>query len=362
MTEPGIIGKIGLNSSGLGTTLNILSSDQKSSGAPIHIMLRLFLDCHTLQDCDEKVRKFGLGKCSSITVGDSKGDVRHYEFHPLEVHTVPVDSKLKVVYRTNHYLTPSLQSSNLPSTHPSFKNSFYRFQRTHDLVFQLQQSKSILDTQDMLKILNDQEVLKDTDFCIWSRYKPLSRFAFNGGTICTIVMDLKKKKMILLKGPSSPTWKAPFNPSSPLWLTSLSPYHSESTTTTTSNNKESKKKRKSSESMIETKQNGKKQKKSLLQEEERKKRKRSEIPTSPSNLNEKKQNLLFEQVGDSLHIREEEMIDTEKVENNKNLIHLNIGIEKRAKSPKHYQMKTKALFFESYFSFFGVNVCTFFSQ
>ena len=47
MTEAGIVGKIGLNSAGVGVCMNILASrlDGRAQGMPIHVLLRLMLEC-----------------------------------------------------------------------------------------------------------------------------------------------------------------------------------------------------------------------------------------------------------------------------------------------------------------------------
>jgi hypothetical protein len=332
MTEPGIIGKIGMNSSGLGTALNLLSSDRKTDGVPIHIMLRAFLDCHTLQEVDEKVKRFGLGKASAITVGDSKGDVRHLEFYPLQPQCVPVDPVLGVVYRTNHYLSPSLHHLN-SSSNPIFANSFYRYQRAGELITQLQRTKttSPLDAQDMLKVLTDQR--EQNTGCIWSSYKFNKRYDFNIGTVCTVVMDLNQKKMTFLKGPSSVSWSSSLSPSSPLWLTTLSPLllnpqfsskltltspppscssassSTDSTSTSTSSSvvKETKKKRKTMEGGNTSVSNGvhseKKQKKLPKKGSEGKKREPLAVESNGTNDS------------NSPPVREEEMTDKEKIEN-----------------------------------------------
>ena len=51
MTEPGIIGKIGFNSKGLGVCLNFLHLDGYDPlGVPTHVLLRAVLDFHTIDE------------------------------------------------------------------------------------------------------------------------------------------------------------------------------------------------------------------------------------------------------------------------------------------------------------------------
>ena len=44
LTEPGIIGKIGMNSQGIAACLNILLLNKPLDGVPIHIVLRSILE------------------------------------------------------------------------------------------------------------------------------------------------------------------------------------------------------------------------------------------------------------------------------------------------------------------------------
>jgi class 3 adenylate cyclase len=48
ITEPGIIGKIGLNSSGIGVCLNILRIKGRLDGLPVHVLLRAILDSQSI--------------------------------------------------------------------------------------------------------------------------------------------------------------------------------------------------------------------------------------------------------------------------------------------------------------------------
>ncbi len=80
ITEPGIIGKIGLNSAGLGVCLNILTINRPLKGLPIHIVLRSILESSTLDQARDVVAQAGYGKASNILVGDANGDY----FGPLK--------------------------------------------------------------------------------------------------------------------------------------------------------------------------------------------------------------------------------------------------------------------------------------
>ena len=72
ITEPGIIGKIGLNSSGLGVCLNILRINKRLDGVPVHIVLRAVLDATNINDALDRAKASGQGKASnSPSTGDT---------------------------------------------------------------------------------------------------------------------------------------------------------------------------------------------------------------------------------------------------------------------------------------------------
>ena len=47
MTEPGIIGKVGMNSAGIGVGLNFIPGTERNSGLPVHILLRACLEARS---------------------------------------------------------------------------------------------------------------------------------------------------------------------------------------------------------------------------------------------------------------------------------------------------------------------------
>lgn len=69
VTEAGIIGKLGLNSSGLGVCLNALVTDRIEPGAtPLHIVLRGILDSPTLADAIGAATRSGIACAANYLV------------------------------------------------------------------------------------------------------------------------------------------------------------------------------------------------------------------------------------------------------------------------------------------------------
>jgi isopenicillin-N N-acyltransferase-like protein len=69
LTEPGIIGKIGMNNAGLGVCLNILKTDSKLRGLPVHVLLRAVLDCRSMAEARDLLDSNRVGKASHVLIG-----------------------------------------------------------------------------------------------------------------------------------------------------------------------------------------------------------------------------------------------------------------------------------------------------
>ena len=184
MTEPGIIGKIGLNSAGLGVTLNLLEYPAKLDGVPIHVMLRAILDSSSLAEAQSVILRAPSGKASNVLLGDAEGNSLDVEFAGKDVYRLNPPDPLFV--HTNHYLGPSFpKKENLAS-------SYVRYERAAELSKELA-GKTVAE---MKQLLLDQE---NKELPICRPYLP-SRYTSSVGTICSIVMDLPKREMHITKG------------------------------------------------------------------------------------------------------------------------------------------------------------------
>lgn len=76
MTEGGIIGKIGLNSAGVGVTLNAIRAKGITfDKLPCHLALRTALNSSSLQEAKMKLNKAGVAAACHIQVADVNGNV-----------------------------------------------------------------------------------------------------------------------------------------------------------------------------------------------------------------------------------------------------------------------------------------------
>ncbi|MBF0277840.1 MAG: peptidase C45 [SAR324 cluster bacterium] len=184
ITEPGMLGKIGLNSSGLGVCLNILKLNKKLDGVPVHILLRAILDSKSVEEARDKAIISGLGKASNILVADAQGNSFDIEFAGDECFYVDPDP---VLVHTNHFLARPLNKKS-----GDFLSSYARFHTASEKLKTLPP----LSLETMKEILLDQSNAELPICQSYHRHAILE----DVGTVCTIVMDLKERQIHLKKG------------------------------------------------------------------------------------------------------------------------------------------------------------------
>ena len=103
MTEPGMIGKIGMNSCGLGVCLNFMTIENyQPYGVPLHVLLRTILDCTGLDEAISLIENQVKGKIGNILMADAQGRVVDIELAGDEYFFLPVED---FFVHTNHFLT-----------------------------------------------------------------------------------------------------------------------------------------------------------------------------------------------------------------------------------------------------------------
>tara|TARA_E500000331_G_scaffold353462_1_gene404217 strand:+ start:991 stop:2016 length:1026 start_codon:yes stop_codon:yes gene_type:complete len=188
MTEPGIIGKIGLNSNGIGACLNMIRGGARADAVPVHIMLRAILDADSI-DGALNILGDAHGTCSNILMADDDGSVVDLEL--AERSSTTVDYAGEPPLHTNHYLS-YLQEDADVSKHESFPNSTARFTRARVLIQQLDSGAGIEELQSILK---DTE---DSTYPICRDYRPSSGHLV--GTVASVLMDLPRRALHVTRG------------------------------------------------------------------------------------------------------------------------------------------------------------------
>lgn len=184
MTEPGIIGKIGMNSYGIGVTLNLLKIGSGLQGVPIHILLRVILDSESVAAAVAKLEPHKLGKASNVIIGDGNGEYVDIEFAANR--TFMINSTAASFAHTNHYIQERINTDEI-----EFASSFARYERAGVLMNATEQS-----VDSMKRILADQERV-ELPIC---RPYVVDELIGNVGTVCTIIMDLANRKLHITRG------------------------------------------------------------------------------------------------------------------------------------------------------------------
>lgn len=128
ITEGGIIGKIGMNSAGLGVCLNALLTRTWQPKVPIHLGLRAVLDAHTFEEATEKIEG-NMASPAHFLIAAGDGKMAGMEVSPVQ--TAAIRPENGMVVHTNHICDPRLQEEV-----PDFPilDSVPRLNRIQDLI------------------------------------------------------------------------------------------------------------------------------------------------------------------------------------------------------------------------------------
>ncbi|EXJ85967.1 hypothetical protein A1O1_06336 [Capronia coronata CBS 617.96] len=189
VTEAGMIGKIGLNSAGIGLCVNaIRCAGSDVNRTPIHIMWRVILESTSIAAAVEAINAHGCGGACHMLIGDQSGSIG-----------------VEVTHRTIKYLQPDdkdriFHSNHMLESHPGtdmlwVNDSLSRVKRIRQLADKLQDDV----TQDSLqKFLCDEENYP----CSINRDQ---RGESDAASIFSITMDLGKiEAKVLLGRPNKP--------------------------------------------------------------------------------------------------------------------------------------------------------------
>ena len=182
VSEPGIVGKIGLSSAGIGVCLNFLLAPRSVDGVPVHTMLREVLEADSLATAQQRLRQSGTGHAGNIMLAAASGEAVNFEFAGDHVDERQLQESFA---HTNHCLFRQLPAGEFE------ENSRGRLQRAGTLLVESPGPTM----RDFVDILSDRQ---DPDASIWVPYQPF--YGLELGTLCTVVMDLSRGEMHLRMG------------------------------------------------------------------------------------------------------------------------------------------------------------------
>ncbi|KAK2601513.1 hypothetical protein N8I77_010960 [Diaporthe amygdali] len=104
--EAGMLGKIGLNSAGVGVGLNaVVAPGTDFKRLPVHIALRAVLENRSRKEAVEFLDRVGLASACHILVADAASGGVGLEFSAVDCASLKMDAR-GIVTHTNHFLRP----------------------------------------------------------------------------------------------------------------------------------------------------------------------------------------------------------------------------------------------------------------
>ncbi|KAB2338044.1 hypothetical protein F7731_00220 [Cytobacillus depressus] len=201
VTEGGIIGKIGLNSHGLGVCLNALLTDKKSNEVPIHLGLRGILNSFTLGEAISKIKDGQIASAANFLIGIDEGKglgngmALNFEVSPFGIDSVG-ENEGKLVH-TNHILSDVIKQNLSDMNEYKFEDSMIRKRRAEQLIdFAISSGDPI--TEETFKIwLSDEFNAPNSINHYENSFVPEHR---RMETVFSIIMNLSKRRMLLCIG------------------------------------------------------------------------------------------------------------------------------------------------------------------
>jgi isopenicillin-N N-acyltransferase like protein len=125
LTEAGVVAKIGLNSAGVATCLNVLKSKMGRIGVPIHVLLRAILNCERLGDAIARIAAMDRGSANNCLLAHRDGMAMDFELGPQALDFFyPEDGLL---FHTNHFISERMKP--IESALTEFPDSILRLGR-----------------------------------------------------------------------------------------------------------------------------------------------------------------------------------------------------------------------------------------
>ncbi|PMD39626.1 acyl-CoA:6-aminopenicillanic-acid-acyltransferase [Hyaloscypha variabilis F] len=183
ITEAGIIGKIGLNSSGVGVCINaIRARGVNFTRLPVHLAIRAALDSTSRAEALAKLDKAGVASAVHLLIGDATGSTSA-EYSNLDI--IKFEMKDGQIAHSNHFIVPHTEGVQPASFS---QDSLERIVRARELLAVAASETEKPPTVRMIeKMLKDEQGLPGAINRVATEKSPSS-------TLFGIVMDLKEKK------------------------------------------------------------------------------------------------------------------------------------------------------------------------
>ena len=189
ITEAGIVGKIGLNSSGVGIAMNALSVDRVTTGVPVHIVMRGVLNSESLNTALNTVAASNVASAVNFVIGHHQTGVVNMEIIP-GCYDLSFPDRGFVVH-TNHLISERLLRKVNDLNRIMLLDSFIRLNRAYCLFSQA----DVIDL-DTLKAIQSDHLNYPQSICRHLVSDDPTQLV----SIFALALDLKNKVMHLAAG------------------------------------------------------------------------------------------------------------------------------------------------------------------
>ncbi len=190
-TEAGLVGKIGLNSSGVGACLNILKAPVGQVGVPIHILMRGVLNSERLGDAIGRIASQDRGAANNCLMAHRDGAAIDFEIAPKDLDYLYPEGG--VLVHTNHFISERLKP--LDGSLALFPDSLLRLGRARQ---KLAARPGQITVETLQEIFRDHLNHPDSICRHPDRRDPDLEHA---QTVASVIMNLTKKEMLITQGP-----------------------------------------------------------------------------------------------------------------------------------------------------------------
>ena len=180
VTEAGLIGKIGMNSAGVGVCLNAIRiKGMDSARLPCHLGLRMVLDSTSREEAVRKLEEHGIASACHMLIADETGGVG-LEWSSADVQKCTMNAS-EQVFHSNHYI---LDHPGVGQDTNWLADSSYRITRIEELTNKIQGPPTM---EKVFELFKDESNYPGA-ICRAEKGASKSASLFN------IVMDCKKKR------------------------------------------------------------------------------------------------------------------------------------------------------------------------
>lgn len=192
VTEAGIIGKIGLNSCGVGVCLNaIKAKGLEASHLPVHLGLRMVLECRSAAEAIHALECAGMASSAHMLIADSTAGGTGLEFTATSFAQLPANLHGRV-YHSNHFLEKSLARDLVPDR-AELANSEFRLHRIETLTEKVDAKGRDPSWSEFSQLFDDHDQYP----CSICRAQ---EGPSNDASLFNIVMDLQEKRAVVRLG------------------------------------------------------------------------------------------------------------------------------------------------------------------